>query len=283
MSAVQSPSLELVVSACTAQDRGDRAEQQDRVAILTSRYAPRCALGVLADGMGGMSGGAMAAENVVLTSERCFGEFTPSRETGREFLQALVDEVHTVLRLSAITAGLEPHSTFAAVLMQPTRVDWCHVGDSRIYHIRDRKLLHCTSDHTFAQQLIEQGRMQPERARLHPSAHRLVNALGSDRHPKPTMGGFDHPRAGDTFLLCSDGLWNYFHAGEIVLVIEQMGVREAAATLIARARERAHGRGDNCSLVLLRFAESNAHASPTATGPMQAHRTDRQITSAQTT
>jgi PPM family protein phosphatase len=248
---------ELVISGCTAQDVGDRKEQQDRVAILTSPNAPTGALGVLADGMGGRSGGALAAENVVLTSARRFNEFDPT-EPIESFFTSLVSEVHMVLRLTGMTSGLEPHSTFAAVLVQPDRVDWAHVGDSRIYHIRDRRLMHCTSDHTYMQDLIDKGKMSAERARLHPSANTLVNALGAERSPVPTLGALKDPQAGDTFLLCSDGLWNYFHSGEIVLIIESMPLREAAATLIARARERAHGHGDNCSLILLRIADAPA-------------------------
>ena len=251
----RSTTTELTISGCTAQDVGDRKEQQDRVAILTSPNAPAGALGVLADGMGGRSGGALAAENVVLTSARRFNEFNPA-EPIENYFASLVSEVHMVLRLTGMTSGLEPHSTFAAVLVQPDRVDWAHVGDSRVYHIRDRKLMHCTSDHTYMQDLIVKGKMSAERARLHPSANTLVNALGAERSPVPTLGGLTDPRAGDTFLLCSDGLWNYFHSGEIVLIIESMPLREAAATLIARARERAHGHGDNCSLVLLKISQA---------------------------
>ena len=249
----------LVFSGFTAQDMGDRSEQQDRVAILTSSNAPDCALGVLADGMGGRSGGAIAAENVILTSKLRFEEFARA-DPIEPFFNALVGEVHTILRLTGMTSGLEPHSTFAAVLLQPDRVDWCHVGDSRIYHIRERKLMHCTSDHTLFHELVQHRKMSADRARLHPAANSLVNALGADRHPVATFGSLVEPQAGDTFLLCSDGLWNYFHAGEIVLVIESMPLREAAQTLIARARERAHGQGDNCSLILLKLADPGPKA-----------------------
>ncbi len=248
-------SVGLVFAGFSAQDMGDRSEQQDRIAILTSPNAPGCALGVLADGMGGRSGGAIAAENVILTSKLRFDEF--SRVDSIEpFFNGLIDEVHTILRLTGMTSGLEPHSTFAAVLLQPDRVDWCHVGDSRVYHIRDRKLMHCTSDHTVFQELVQLRKMSAERARLHPAANSLVNALGAERAPVATFGAVPQPQAGDTFLLCSDGLWNYFHAGELVLVIESMSLREAAETLIARARARAHGQGDNCSLILLKLLET---------------------------
>ena len=87
---------ELSISGCTAQHRGDRDEQQDRVALLGGLNASRCALGVLADGMGGMSGGALAADNVVTATRRRFEGFHPDNETPEHFFRTVVDEVHTM-------------------------------------------------------------------------------------------------------------------------------------------------------------------------------------------
>ena len=251
---VRPSSADLVISGCTAQHRGDRQEQQDRVALLGGALAPRCALGVLADGMGGMSGGALAADNVVEATRRRFEVFHPETETPDVFFGTLVDEVHTVLRLAAVTSELEPHSTFAAVLVQPGRVDWCHVGDSRVYHFRDGRIEHCTRDDTYAARLVDEGRLPDHRARLHPSAHCLVNAIGSARAPVPTLGTLRLPRAGDSFLLCSDGLWAHVRPIELAEIVSAHPPREAAAQLIELARARAGGRGDNCSLVLLKLS-----------------------------
>ena len=253
MSVAQSSLPDLRVAACTGQHRGDRSEQQDRVAVLQGRQAQRCALGVLADGLGGRSGGALAAENVILTTQGCFDRFAPAQETPDAFFSMLVDEVHTVLKLTAVTAAKEPHSTFAAVLVQPDRVDWCHVGDSRIYHFRGAELRHCTSDHTYAWQLVQEGKASPERAVLHPQAHMLVNSIGGQKRPWPAIDGIADPCADDSFLICSDGLWAYFPPEELAEIITNHSCREAASLLIELARKRARGRGDNCSLVLMRL------------------------------
>ncbi len=253
MTVAQSSLPNLPVVACTAQHRGDRIEQQDRVAVMQGRLAQRCALGVLADGLGGRSGGALAAENVILATQNCFDRFVPAEEPPRHFFETLVGEVHTVLRLTAITSAKDPHSTFAAVLLQPDRVDWCHVGDSRIYHFRGREPRHITNDHTYARQLISEGRLSPERARLHPSAHMLVNSMGARQRPQPEIGGIDDPCRDDSFLLCSDGLWAYFDPEELGEIIVSNSCRQAATVLIDGARQRAGGRGDNCSLVLMRL------------------------------
>ncbi len=253
-STAQSPSADLLISGCTAQHRGDRSEQQDRVALLRGALAPRCALGVLADGMGGMTGGALAADNVLTLTQRRFEVFHPDSESPERFFGSVVDEVHTVLRLAAVTSELQPHSTFASVLVQPGRVDWCHVGDSRVYHFRDGRIEHCTRDHTYAARLVDEGLLPVHRARLHPSAHCLVNAIGSAQPPAPTLGTLLSPRAGDSFLLCSDGLWAHVAPLELADIVASLPPRAAAARLIELARARAGGRGDNCSLVLLKLS-----------------------------
>lgn len=243
----------LRLAVCTAQHQGDRDEQQDRVALLASDLDPRCALGVLADGLGGRSGGALAAENVLLTCQSRFRSFTPSAEPVDAFFRSLVDEAHTVLKLTAITSRLEPHTTFAALLVQPERVDWCHVGDSRVYHLRDGKVAHRTEDHSLAQRLARDGIEPSVPVKGNPAADRLIHSLGARERPDADVGGIADPRAGDSFLICSDGLWRHVDGAEIATIIADEPVRDAAETLVGLARERARGKGDNCSLVLVRL------------------------------
>jgi len=252
MNSVQAPPHLFSIAACAAQDRGDRPEQQDRVAILRGRRAPRCVLGLLADGVGGRAGGSLASEQVMATAQRLFDEHGADDPADR-FFEDLVAEVHVVLQLAGVTAALEPHSTLAAVLVQPHRVDWCHVGDSRVYHVRDGRVAHRSLDDTYGEQLRREGRMSAERARLHPSAGRLTQALGGTRVPCPTVAGIREPRIGDAFLLCSDGAWRDLADAEIAEAIDAGAPRGVLGDLLGRARGRAQGRGDNCSMVLLRL------------------------------
>jgi serine/threonine protein phosphatase PrpC len=246
---------DLQVLACTGQHLGDRAEQQDRVAVLSSVRAPRCALGLLADGLGGMTGGAMAAQQVITTTQRLFNEFDPTAATPAEFFAQLVREVHLLIKLAGYTSRLAPHSTMTAVLIQPRRVDWCHVGDSRIYCFRDGALLHRTVDHTFAQHLIAERAVEPTKAYLHPKAGLLTNSLGGEPDPVPTLGSTTDMADGQSFLLCSDGLWGYFKWKELAEIVRRLPPREAAELLVDLARERAAGKGDNCSLVLMQLKQ----------------------------
>jgi serine/threonine protein phosphatase PrpC len=247
----------LVIQACTAQHQGDRPQQQDRVAILRGRRAPRCVLAVLADGVGGRSGGELAASEVVATAQRRFDEFSPD-DPVEPFFEDLVHEIHIVLQLAAATVKLEPQATLAALLLQPHRIDWCHVGDSRVYHVRDGSVAARTVDDTFLERMLSGGSITPARARLHPSAALLTQALGGAHAPFAHLGGEPEPRAGDAFLLCTDGAWTYLSDEEIADAVSANSPREAAAGFLARARDRADGRGDNCSMVVVKLGAAAA-------------------------
>ena len=257
MTPVQTDRLAFTISGCAAQHRGDRPEQQDRVAILRGRRAPRCVLGLLADGVGGRSGGALASDQVVSTAQRRFDEHGPDDAVER-FFEDLVAEIHVVLQLAGATAALQPHSTLVTVLVQPDRVDWCHVGDSRLYHVRDGAVVQRTVDDTLGERMLRERRMSADRVRLHPSRGLLTQALGGSRVPVPTFGSVRDPRPGDAFLLCSDGAWSELGEDEIGRAIADASPRDALASLLGAARERADGHGDNCSMVLLRLEPAPA-------------------------
>jgi serine/threonine protein phosphatase PrpC len=236
MPEVQTETPELRIAACIGQHRGDRSEQQDRVALLSSLRDPRCALAVLADGVGGVSGGALAAENAIVVSRRRFAEFDPRSGSPEMFFRALVSEIHTVLQLDGVATGLRPHTTFAALMLQPDRADWCHVGDSRIHHIRAGRVRHRSVD-----QKVQCG-SGPQ-----------VETLGGTQTPRPECDSETGLRVEDCYLLCSDGLSNYLSDSELAAAATALAPREAVEALIDTARARARGTGDNCSLALLKL------------------------------
>jgi len=92
------------LSASTGMHRGDRAYQQDQVQILPHARVPGCVMGVLADGMGGKSGGRKAADQVILTAQQLFERYAPSRDDPTEALKQLVLEAHLMIKLTAITS-----------------------------------------------------------------------------------------------------------------------------------------------------------------------------------
>ena len=137
------------LSAATALHRGDRAYQQDQVEILVHPRVTGCTLAMVADGMGGKSGGRKAADQVVLTAQQIFERFVPGKDDAIETLKQLVMEAHLMIKLTAITAEEEPHSTIAGFLIEPN-LDCAvvHAGDSRVYHFRGAAMVGRTIDHS---------------------------------------------------------------------------------------------------------------------------------------
>lgn len=252
--------MPLALDATTAAHIGDREEQQDRVAIIPSKRARGTALVVLADGAGGYTGGAAAAEQVIATAAHCFEGFSPKTDSATTLLGEIVHEAHTVIKLNRTLTEEEPHSTFVAMVLQPERADWAHVGDSRLYHFRSATLVSRTPDHSLVEQMIREGSLKESERKSFPQKNMLLQALGGPETPVPTFGGTSPLAPGDTFMLCSDGLWDYFDNAELGKVLSTLPPRKAAEMLIAAARVRANGRGDNCTLAIIKLADAAAKA-----------------------
>jgi serine/threonine protein phosphatase PrpC len=248
-----SPSTGYRLTAATALHRGDRAYQQDQVQILAHRSVPGCALGVLADGMGGKSGGRKAADQVILTARQLFERYAPSEDSAAETLRQIVLEAHLMIKLTAITAEEEPHSTAAAFLVGPARdCDVIHAGDSRVYHFRGAQMVSRTIDHSYVQRLIDEGQITEDEANTHAQSNLLTGCLGTQQDPPLTLAHIDRLEPGDTMLACSDGLWHYFTPKELGAIVHALAPRDASEMLVTKARQRARGGGDNLSLALVR-------------------------------
>ena len=241
------------LSATTGLHRGDRAYQQDQVEVLAHDRAPGCLLAVLADGMGGKSGGRKAADQVLLTAQQLFERYSPSRDDPAEALKQLVLEAHLMIKLTAITSEEEPHSTVAAFIISPTReCDVIHAGDSRVYHFRGAELQRRSVDHSYVQRLVEEGQITEEEANVHPQSNLLTGCLGTAQDPPLSHERIDRLEVGDCMLACSDGLWHYFTPRELGAIVHALPPREASEMLVSKARQRARGGGDNLSLALVR-------------------------------
>ena len=241
-------------SAATGLHRGDRAYQQDQVEVMVHPRIPGSVMAVVADGMGGKSGGRKAADQVLMTGRQIFERYVPSQDDTAEMLRQLVLESHLMIKLTAITSEEEPHSTVAAFCITPTLE--CHVvhaGDSRVYHFRGAEMMRRTVDHSFVQRLIDEGKVTEEAANTHPQSNLLTGCLGTHADPPVALWHIDKLDYGDTMLACSDGLWHYFTPKEIGAILHALPPREASEMLISKARQRARAGGDNLSLALARI------------------------------
>ncbi|MGI4848603.1 MAG: PP2C family protein-serine/threonine phosphatase [Janthinobacterium lividum] len=243
------------IEAATGQHIGDRSEQQDRAGVFTSANAPGYVLAVLADGMGGLSGGAMAAEQVLRTAQQLFEQFVPGTDDPEKMLETIGHESHMIINLSGMSSEKQPHSTMVALLLTPEHsAIWAHVGDSRLYRFSGPNFVERTYDHSLVEKLVGEGRVAPADAGAHRLAHVLMNVLGtSNTSIFVSINRHDQVRPGDGFLLCSDGLWHYFDEAELGAAITMGSPRETCEMLVRKSRERAAGsKSDNCTMIVAR-------------------------------
>lgn len=243
------------IQAATGIHRGDREYQQDQVLLMTHPYSQGCILGVVADGMGGRSGGRKASDQVMLTARQLFERFEPAKEDCIELLHTIVQDAHTVIHLTAIASEQEPHSTIAAFVVMPDGSGhFMHSGDSRLYHFHHQQLVHRSLDHSYVQALVDRGDLTEAQAHNHPQSNILVGCLGAQTAPPMAHHVIEKLLPGDTLMACSDGVWHYFTAQELATVLDALSPREASQFLIEKARQRAGGGGDNLSLAILKLA-----------------------------
>ena len=242
------------LTASTGIHKGDRDYQQDQIVLLKHPRFNGCILAVVADGMGGRSGGRKASDQVMLTAKQLFERYSPEVDDANSILKQLVQEAHIVIKLTAISSEEEPHSTVVAFLINPGGdCHWIHAGDSRIYHYHGNKFLKRTLDHSYVQALVNKGEITEEQANVHPQSNILMGCLGTEQDPEPDTHFIPKLRAGDTLMACSDGVWHYFNNSELGSVLSTLSAREATEFIIDKARARAQGGGDNLSLVIVKL------------------------------
>ncbi|RZL42499.1 MAG: serine/threonine-protein phosphatase [Variovorax sp.] len=241
-------------AAATGLHKGDRPYQQDQVLVLDHPRASGFILAVVADGMGGRSGGRKASDQVLMTARQLFTRYRPGQDEPSDLLRQLLEEAHMVIKLTALSSEQEPHSTLAAFLVTPRgEGTWVHAGDSRIYHFRQGRLRKRTRDHSYVQLLLDRGEITEAEASSHPQSNILMGCLGMTATPPPMAIDTSDPlQPGDVLMACSDGLWPYFETQEMGSVLAQHPPRVAIELLMNEARERSRGAGDNISMAVLK-------------------------------
>ena len=235
--------------------RGARKSNQDRMADSRSRDA---LIMVVADGMGGHLHGEVAAQIAVKYIIEAFErEAKPSLPDPFQFLSMQVMGAHRAIVDYAAAGGLPetPRTTCVTCVVQDNTAYWAHVGDSRLYHIRDGRILAQTKDHSRVQQLIDQGRVREEAFGAHPDRNKIFNCLGSHELPTVELSGKTLLHAGDTLLLCTDGLWGPLSGKHITAALLNSPIATAVPNLLGEAERRSGRQCDNLTVIALTWEE----------------------------
>ena len=237
--------------AAALSDRGQfRPRNEDAYLVL-----PPARLLAVADGMGGHAAGDVASRIAVATLEAAFARASSplirAAVLTRRLLAAFDAANESILqhaRLHRETAGMGTTLSALVPLRSTAAAVLAHIGDSRVYRLREGRLLQLTRDHTWVQQQVDAGVLTPRQARAHPLSSVLSRVLGT-----PAVGPADtfvvdvEPR--DRFLLCSDGLTNMVHDEDLRAILDRdLPLDTLAAQLVEAANLR--GGLDNITVVV---------------------------------
>ncbi len=218
----------------------------------------RAPLFVVADGMGGAQAGEVASRLAVESFQLGVQDASQPELALADLAIAANTRIHELSHANAEHAGMG--TTLTAVYVGEQEVAIAHVGDSRAYCLRDGQLERLTDDHSLVDELMRQGRLTPEEAIEHPQRSVITRALGPEGTVEVDTRSV-RARAGDVYLICSDGLTTMIGEDQIAQVLlAHPRLRDAGEALIAAANE-AGGR-DNITVVLLRLEDVQVGQPP---------------------
>ncbi len=213
---------------------------------------------VVADGMGGHAGGEEASRIATEEIRAYLEENWQSHELPKDLLMQALSRAN-----EAIIKDQQNHieradmgTTVVVLLFRPLESPWCaHVGDSRLYRLRESDLQQVTEDHTWVARAIKLGDITTDEARLHPFRHVLSRCLGREDLNQIDVQPLDI-KIGDRLLLCSDGLTEELVEQQIHDCLkDNPSLKQAANSLVEAAKEQ--GGHDNITVVLIAIASSS--------------------------
>jgi len=233
---------------------GGRKINQDR---LGEWATPGALLVAVADGLGGHAHGEIAAQVAVDFLGRAFlQEAKPKLPNPDRFLARIMAAAHVAILREAESRRLRevPRTVLVACLVQDGIAYWAHIGDSRLYLVRKGRVLARTRDHSFVQQLVDEGRIREEAASSHPERNRLLQCLGGFQAPQ-VAAAWERLEKDDILLLCSDGLWGPLTQRQIVNALMAHPLPTAVASLLELAEARAGREADNTTVLAVSWGE----------------------------
>lgn len=243
---------------------GTRLVNQDRIGHWRTA---RSLLMVVADGLGGHLRGELAAQISVDYFGAAFErDALPVLENPQQFLNRALVGAHAAILRQAHELRLPdvPRTVIVACVVQDGHAYWAHIGDCRLYLVRQGRILVQTRDHTVVQHLLDSGRIHEEAASTHPERNRILQCLGGYQPPRPDPIVRARLARDDLLLLCSDGLWAPLTHRQLLHSLATLPLRQALGELAELAEQRAGAQCDNVSVLAMSWGEDEVAASDAA-------------------
>ena len=232
---------------------GNRKINQDRIEIIESNNS---AVLVLGDGLGGKPGGEVAAQVLVDTVSTEL-ELNPlPAENPEAFLRDLLRRAHHNIVITGQTQSppIHPGTTAVICLLQNGKAWWAHAGDSRLYLFRDGVPLYRTTDHSYVEQLYQEGRISLKKVQKHPMRNYVTQCIGlSTNEPEITVSNEIKLKVRDVILLCSDGFWEPLGDTEMGEPLLQGPLNNTLNKLSEDAESASYPKSDNATAVAVRI------------------------------
>ena len=241
-----------MIEYATFSNRGDKAHNEDAVRVFVNQ--PLHSYGfVLADGLGGHGNGDVASNYVV----DCVGAVIENAsDMGRGFLEDSFETSQRMLMEEKERTGFSSiKTTLVTLLINGNTAQWGHVGDSRLYYFSCGKLQSRTLDHSVPQLLALRGQIKEKEIRHHPDRSVLLRAMGAEWDaPAYEIDNRDvRLRIGDSFLLCSDGFWEWIEEKTMLKILKRgMNAYDALQEMADEVLANGMGKDmDNYSAILV--------------------------------
>jgi len=215
---------------------------------------------IVCDGMGGYKGGRVASTTAVEAIKKHFDSVKSSPDIRIELFNALKAADRDIVQKATEDIELgRMGSTAVVALVSGNRLFFAHIGDSRLYRVRDDEIERLTRDHSLVQEMVDNSIITEEQAEHHPQRNVILRSLGPNGNSEPQVDPRDEVLfKDDVLVLCSDGLTGHVEDREIRDIVLKYGPVEACEKLVALANDR--GGKDNITVQVIRVVEGKKRA-----------------------
>lgn len=211
-------------------------------------------LAVLCDGVGGDNGGDLAAR-IALKSALYFFSASENKDNLEKIKLAIEESNSFVLNHSSASAQQKNMATTLEIIyLKDNFVYWGHIGDSRIYHLKSKRLNQITKDHSLVQKLLDEGYLTHKQAADHPQKNVIIKALGDNQIIEPDLSKIRlNENEENKLFICSDGVSNLISNSELEKVLNYDDLEEIKSSLIKMIKLR--GAKDDYSFIIIEITK----------------------------